>query len=64
MTVLKRYDEELDEWVPVFFGKQGPQGEPGESGEQGPQGEPGEQGPQGEPGEPGIVVNYIHPYFF
>jgi hypothetical protein len=55
MTVLKRYDEELDEWVPVFFGKQGPQGEPGE---------PGEQGPQGEPGEPGIVVNYIHPYFF
>lgn len=31
---------------------------------QGPAGPAGATGPQGPQGEPGIVVNYIHPYFF
>lgn len=36
MTVLKRYDQATDSWVPLVLGKQGP------AGPAGPQGEPGD----------------------
>lgn len=47
MTVLKRYDENSEDWVPVFFGKQGPKGDKGDPGEQGAAGADGADGSDG-----------------
>lgn len=48
--IIKAYDADLDEWVAIVVGEQGPPGEPGPAGEPGAQGLPGfqgEVGPQG-----------------